>query len=67
MNAAIYLASIPYVAQVAEQVFKSRQLTRQHQYLLTLLLQDFALSSQELDLIEQISQAVNCGKVRLVD
>ncbi|NES97634.1 MAG: hypothetical protein F6K32_20950, partial [Desertifilum sp. SIO1I2] len=51
--------------QIAEGM--SRQLTRRHQYLLTLLLQDFSLSSQELNLIEQISEAVSCGKVRLVD
>ncbi|NES97721.1 MAG: hypothetical protein F6K32_21430, partial [Desertifilum sp. SIO1I2] len=63
MNAAIYLPSMPYVTQVADQVFLSRQLTRRHQYLLTLLLQDFSLSSQELNLIEQISEAVSCGKV----
>ena len=67
MKTVIYLPSIKYLVPVANQVLNSRQITRHNQYLLTMLLQDFSLSNQELGLIEQISQAIDCGMVSVVD
>lgn len=67
MKTVIYLPSIRYLIPIADQVLKSGKITRHHKYLLTTLLREFSLSTQELGLIEQISEAIDCGMVSIVD
>lgn len=50
-----------------ERIFSTRRITRQDQYALMSMLSQGALTSSDKDLINRVYEALNQGRLRVVD